>query len=253
MKKSLLFAAIALAAVSCGSQKSALESQNELLQQQVALQQQELQQQQAQQQQAQQEIDRQKAQQEALREEQRRQRAEMELAAAQKQRPDRAVRESEPCEDLALEESENLRSSGSAIANIEKVARNEAARDARSQLAQMMKVAVEGAAQDYELNANSDNKVTSETLSDVVINQYIVQDVENSTPIKWTVYDLSDGGIQVYTCVEMKKSEADVMQELSNKLGRDGVIEIEADRNRFIEHIQGNIDAYKEELKAKEE
>ncbi len=211
MKKILLLAMVAIFAISCGSQKRALEAQNQLLQQQLA---------------------------------------QGSTQEGDGIRPGRTARVAEPCEELALEESENLRDFGTSIANIEKVARNEALRDARNKLAQSLQVAVEGAARDYEQNANSELKTSTEALSESVNSQYVTQYVANTKAIKWSVYDLADGSIQVYVCVEMAAAKEEVLKDLSNKLDRDGVIEVKADRDRFVEQISSGLERSKEEQRA---
>ncbi len=241
MKKILPLIVVAVLATSCGAQKKALESQNALLQQQVALQQQTMDQQRAEAEAQKQQIAQQQAEQQQLLAEQ---------EAAQKVRPTRELREAEPCEELSLEKSDNLREFGTAIANIEKVARNEALRDARNKLAQSIQIAVEGAARDYDQNANADIKVATETLAEAVNTQYVAQYIANSRAVKWSVYDLSDGGIQVYVCVEMEKAKEAMLRELENKLEEDGVMAIKADRDRFVGQIGDNIEKSKEEQRA---
>ena len=58
------------------------------------------------------------------------------------QRPARKLRTAEPCIELALAESENMRAYGTATSYVEKTALNEAERDARNRLAAMIKAAV---------------------------------------------------------------------------------------------------------------
>lgn len=214
MRNYLLAASIVVLATSCGASKGALETENQQLQTQVAYQQQQLDQQQTQQTSA---------------------------------RPNRTLRTTDPCEELSLEVSENLRAFGTATSYIEKTARNEAARDARNQLAQMIKIAVEGAAQDYSQNATVNLKKTAEEIGEVVMTQYVSEVIENTKPIKWSVFDLSDGSVQVSVCIEMEKSKKEVKAELSNVLDKDDVIGIQYDRDRFIDKIYDGLEEYKQQ------
>lgn len=162
------------------------------------------------------------------------------------------LRTMDPCEELALDPSaENIRAFGTATSYIEKTARNEAARDARNQLAQMMKVAVDGAAQDYSQNATQNRNKTAQEIGEVVMTQYVSEVIENTKPIKWTVYDLADGSIRVNVCLEMGKSTEMVKDELNNVLDKNGVIGIQYDRDRFIDKVSSGLEDYKKQQREK--
>ena len=161
------------------------------------------------------------------------------------QRPARKLRAAEPCIELASAESENLRAYGTATSYIEKVAWNAAERDARSRLTAMIKTAVEGAAQDYEQNANQNLKKTAGTLSESVMTQYVAEEIKNTRIIKNSIYDLTDGSIQVYVCLEMKTDTEELKKNLDNALDRDGVIELQYDRERFLDKMSEGLEEYK--------
>lgn len=206
MKKNLFLLMVAVLATSCGSSKSALEAQNQMLQQ---------------------------------------------MAYQQQSQQNRTLRTADPCEELAMADSENLRAFGTATSYIEKTARNEAARDARNQLAQMIKVAVEGAAQDYSQNATQNTNKTASELGEAIMTQYIAETLENTKPIKWAVYDLADGSVQVNVCIEMVQSKEDLKETLDNVLDRDGVIGIQYDRDRFINKMADGLEEYKQKQATK--
>lgn len=161
------------------------------------------------------------------------------------QRPARKLRTAEPCIELALAESENMRAYGTATSYVEKTALNEAERDARNRLAAMIKAAVEGAAQDYEQNANQNLKKTAGTLSESVMTQYVAEEIKNTRIIKNSIYDLTDGSIQVYVCLEMKTDTEELKKNLDNALDRDGVIELQYDRERFLDKMSEGLEEYK--------
>ena len=108
------------------------------------------------------------------------------------QRPTRVLRETDPCIELATADSENLRAYGTATSYIEKTALNEAERDARNNLAEMIKIAVEGAAQDYEMNATSNLKNSAEAIGEAVMSQFVDEEVKNTRIIKTSIYERSD-------------------------------------------------------------
>ena len=146
---------------------------------------------------------------------------------------------------LALENSEFLRAFGTATSYIEKVAMNEAERDARNRLALMVKLAIEGAASDYEKNASENLNNTAGTLGESIMRQYVAEQLTDTRIIKQTIYDLSNGQIQIYVCIEMRKTLEDFTDKLANELDRDGVIGLQQDRERFIESMQKGLEEYK--------
>lgn len=161
------------------------------------------------------------------------------------QRPTRTLRQMTRSEELATENCDQWRALGTATSYVEKIARNEAARDARNQLAQMMKVAVEGAAQDYERNTQENMKSSAVSLGEAIMTQFVAEEVENSQPIWYDTFDLSDGSVQVYTCIEIRKNKKEFADKLNNTLEREGIIEAQYDRDRFIKKMSDGLEEYK--------
>lgn len=161
------------------------------------------------------------------------------------QRPTRTLRTTEPCIELAQADSENIRAFGTATSYVEKAALNEAERDARNRLAAMMKVAVEGAAQDYEQNANQNLKKTAGTIGESVMTQFVAEEIKNTRILKTSIYDLSDGSIQVYVCLEIQSDKNNFSQNLENVLDREGLIELQYDRDRFVQKMAEGLEDYK--------
>ena len=165
--------------------------------------------------------------------------------AAMSQRPTRTLRTTEPCIELAQADSENIRAFGTATSYVEKTALNEAERDARNRLAAMMKVAVEGAAQDYEQNANQNLKKTAGSIGESVMTQFVAEEIKNTRILKTSIYDLSDGSIQVYVCLEIQSVKNNFSQNLENVLDREGLIELQYDRDRFVQKMAEGLEDYK--------
>lgn len=161
------------------------------------------------------------------------------------QRPGRTLRTVDPCIELAQADTENLRAYGTATSYVEKTALNEAERDARNRLAAMLKTAVEGAAQDYERNASNNLQNTAGTLGEAIMTQFVAEEVKNTKVIKTSIYDLTDGSVQVYVCIEMKTPAEDFDKKLENTLERDGFIELQYDRERFIKQMKESLEEYK--------
>lgn len=161
------------------------------------------------------------------------------------QRPTRTLRQQLESEKLATEDCDKWRALGTTTSYVEKVARNEAQRDARNQLAQMMKVAVEGAAQDYEQNAQNNLKNSASALGEVVMSQFVAEEVKNSRAIHFDIFDLADGSVQVYVCMEIRGSKKDFENRLSNALERDKILETQYDRDRFVKKMADGLEEYK--------
>lgn len=161
----------------------------------------------------------------------------------------RTLRTKEPCIDLSLADCENFRAYGTSVSYIESVALSEAERDARARLANMIKVAVEGAALDYQMNANSNNKISSEQLGEVIMKHFVSEKITNTKIIENSIYDRSDGSIQVYVCIEMRDSKEDIKEGINDYLKNDERIKIEFDRERFIDKMFDELEKYKENNK----
>ena len=161
------------------------------------------------------------------------------------QRPARKLRQELETERLATEDCDKWRALGTSTGYVEKTVRNEAQRDGRNQLAQMMKVAVEGAAQDYEQNLQKNLKSSSASLGEAVMSQFVSEEVANSRAIKFDVFDLADGSVQVYVCMEIRGSKEDFEKRLSNTLERDQLLETQYDRDRFVEKMSQGLEEYK--------
>lgn len=161
--------------------------------------------------------------------------------------PTRKARPTEPCEALAWER--DLAATGTATSYSEKVAHSEAIRDARYELGRMIQVAVDGAAQDYLRNVTKNKKSTAETMSQEINTQFFSECIKNSKVIKTTVYDLDDGQIQVYACVEVVAG-FDVLDKAAdiakNVLSKDEELEIEFDKQKFKEEMSNGLKEYKE-------
>lgn len=161
--------------------------------------------------------------------------------------PTRKERPTEPCEALSWEK--DFAAVGTAISHVEKVARNEAIRDARYDLGRMMRVAVEGAAEDYLKNVSVNKENLAETMSEEIDNEFFSECVANSKVIKTTAYDLSDGTIQYYACVEVV-AQFDVLEKAAevakNVLSRDKSLEVEFDKEQFKGKVKDGLQQYKE-------
>ena len=76
--------------------------------------------------------------------------------------------------------------------------------------------------------------------------QFVAEEIQNTRILKTSIYDLSDGSIQVYVCIEMQSDKNNFSQNLKNVLDREGIIELQYDRDRFINKMNEGLEEYKE-------
>lgn len=164
--------------------------------------------------------------------------------ASATQTPARKMREMEPCEELAY--SKDFAAVGTATSYVEKVARDEAVRNARYELGRMLESAVEGAAEDYSKDTTKNKKNLAETGAEAIEMQFFSQALKNTRVIKTTVYDLADGQIQVYACVEMNMSQENFYEQVDNVLSQDDVWGVDYDKNAFRERMSARLQEYKD-------
>lgn len=169
------------------------------------------------------------------------------------QRPTRTMRVQEPCIKKALEPSGSLRAYGAATSYVEKAAMAEAERNARNRLAQMIRISVEGAAQDYIKNTSENLNNTAKSIGEQVMSQFVMADIKDSPVIEATTYDLSDGSVQIFVCVEMRKSQDEMAKKIENGLAESAVVRAEQDRERFISKMKDGMAEYKARLAAEAE
>lgn len=132
--------------------------------------------------------------------------------------PTRTARVSDPCVELSLAESEFFRAAGTAIAADESKAKSAAAVDARNQLARMIRVVVDGASKDYTANTNDSSTTRTKVIGEEIMSQYVYQSIELTKPIQWSLYDLSDGRVQAYVCIEMIKRPDEIEIEMRERV-----------------------------------
>ena len=161
--------------------------------------------------------------------------------------PTRTARATEPCEALAWEK--DFAAVGTAISYVEKIARQEAIANAREELGRMMAFAVQGASEDYLKNVSQNKNSSAESMYEEVNRQFYDEFIKNSKVIKTTVYDHSDGKIQVYVCVEVLAGfdvlakSADIVE---NVLSKDEALEVEFNKEQFKEKMKDGLQQYKE-------
>lgn len=163
--------------------------------------------------------------------------------------PTKRKREVDECIKLAEAETDRYRAWGTAISYQEENAVQNAEANAVTKIVQRMETAVEGARQIYNKDANANTKKMTEGDIQAIITQYIVGKCKNYRVIKTSPYDLSDGTIQYYVCIELRDTKNDIINTVDNALTRDDIISIEYDKQRFIKSIEQGLENYKNSRK----
>lgn len=162
------------------------------------------------------------------------------------QHPKRQKREVDECILLAnAEDAGKYRAYGTATSFEESYALQNAEANAVTAMVQRMETAVEGARQFYNKDANANAKRMTEGDAQGIVTQYIAGLCKNYRVIKTNLYDLSDGAVQCYVCIEMRNTKEELLDTVENALSKEEVISIDYDKERFMNSIKQGLEDYK--------
>lgn len=161
----------------------------------------------------------------------------------------RQKREIDECILMANENSSSFRAYGEGTSYREGIAMENAEMDAVIRMVQQIQTAVEGARERYRGSAAKNLSTADEERIQSYIKQFIVG-TTGYRIIKTNLYDLSDGTVQCYVCIEQKVNTDDMTKKLSNELSDDGVLGIEFNRDRFAASIKEDLEKYKAEQRS---
>lgn len=154
------------------------------------------------------------------------------------------------CQEKALEESNNFRALGIYVSYDQGNALKQATAEARTELAQAIKIAVEGANTSSARESGIDQDIASKRLARSKYTQYVAEQVSNSPRIDYYIeQSKTDGRYQVYVCVEMKVSQNELVKNIASAITRDKEVELEYDEYKFEKEIHDGLEQYKAERK----
>lgn len=84
------------------------------------------------------------------------------------------------------------------------------------------------------------------------MSQFVNEVLPRRSMLETTIYDLSDGKVEVWVCLELDSETAQVEKRLENELGRSGVIQAQYDRDRFIKKMAEGLEKYKQQQAAEQ-
>lgn len=160
--------------------------------------------------------------------------------------PKRQKREVDECITLANAQSDIFRAYGEGVSYREGIAMENAEMDAVTRMVQQIQTAVEGARERYRGSASKNMSTADESRVQSLIRQFIAGSVGYKI-IKTNLYDLADGTIQCYVCIEQKIKTEDMAKKLTDTLSDDGVLGIEFNRDRFAASIKEDLEKYKQQ------
>lgn len=149
------------------------------------------------------------------------------------------------CILLQDEDPSKMRAVGIAQSYVEREALNLARRDARNELARMLQTAVEEAAKGSSKSGQIDQRITSELLDQSEYKQFIAEEVKNSKSIKTSKYELSDGSIQIYVCMEIQPTVSEFTKKMSQELSQDEMLRMKFDQLQFEKEMEKGLEEYK--------
>lgn len=162
----------------------------------------------------------------------------------------RRKRETPECILMAnTEDGDKYRSYGTATSYEESHALQNAEANAVTAMVQRMETAVEGARQFYNKDSNANAKKMTEGDAQGIVTQYIAGKCSNYRVIKTEMFDLSDGSIQCYVCIEMRNTKDEFLNTVQDALTRNEVIAIDYDKKRFMESVKQGLEEYKKSRK----
>lgn len=170
------------------------------------------------------------------------------VTVVQQQASNRGVKlQKEECEELALEQSKNLREAGNGISDKEAFAVNLALLDARSKLAQQLEVLVNGLIRNFNQQHEADKGFASAGKASQIQQGYFEQFLTNTRPICKNTYVKEDGKYNVYVCVEMNEQQQKAMYK---KLSDDKKVAVDFAEHQFLQEMDKAKEDYrKQQLK----
>lgn len=164
----------------------------------------------------------------------------------QTQQPRMQKRQDDECITLANTQSDALRAYGEGSSYIENIALSNAEADAVTRLVGQLKTAVLGARETYANSNQLNQKKMDEQRVEGLIKQFIAGS-SGYRIIKTSIYDVNDGTIKCYVCIEQRMSKNEMSQKLTNYLSNEDVLGIEFDKERFANSIKDELEMYKRE------
>lgn len=163
--------------------------------------------------------------------------------------PKQQKREVDECILLANSQQENLRAYGEGVSFREGIALESAEMDAAVRMAQQIRTAIMGARDRFRGSAAKNLSMADEERLKSLVKQFVEGTISYRI-IKTSLYDLSDGTIRCYVCIEQNVSKQDMTKKLVNALSDNEVLQIDFNRDEFANSVKEELDKYVQEQRS---
>ena len=139
------------------------------------------------------------------------------------------------CQNMALEQTTNLREWGNGVAISERLAVNSALLDARARMAQQLEVMVTGLTRNFEQQHNVGRDGSAVGVTRMVQEGFFEQFLTGTRPICHVTYVREDGQYNVYVTIELDES---VQRNIHRTLRQEQMIHIDFQEHQFLQEMQ---------------
>jgi hypothetical protein len=154
----------------------------------------------------------------------------------------RVLREEEACALLARDANcQNLRQVGMAKGFNENSVMNLAIMNAQERLVNLIEASITSLSEKYELTAGTNMDNTNSELFQTITQRYASAVVKNCRVIKSSIYDLPNGQVQIYVCIETGDTKGDVSDGAVNVLSENGIKRIMDYRDKFKNDMESGL------------
>jgi hypothetical protein len=110
--------------------------------------------------------------------------------------------------------------------------------NAQERLVTLLKASFESVTEKYELTAGTNVETTSSELLQSLTSRYASAVVKNCRVIKTSTYDLPNGKVQIYVCIESGDTRDEVSTGVTDVLSENGIKSIMAHRDQFKKEVE---------------
>jgi hypothetical protein len=161
---------------------------------------------------------------------------------AQQTTQTRVLREEDACTLLARDANcQKLRQVGMAKGFNENSVLNLAIMNAQERLVNLIEASITSSSEKYELTAGTNMDNTNSELFQTITQRYASAVVKNCRVIKSSTYDLPNGQVQIYVCIETGDTKGDVSEGAVNVLSENGLQRIMAYRDKFKNDLESGL------------
>jgi hypothetical protein len=156
------------------------------------------------------------------------------LAQQQQMQQSASLRVEEQCITLADDTTcVNLRQYGEGTGFIESAVMDLAIMSAQERMVNLLDARIQSVARKYVKEGQQNVDATGKSLFEQLTHRTAEGQCKDCRVIKRSIYDLPNGQIRVYVCLEMNKSKSQLSKNIANVLSENGLSEIKSNMLQF--------------------